>query len=87
MRTKIIDCCRNCIFYDGSDKEFAICNHPKSEERGVYNNIVSRSHFGPEPIPKWCPIQNGGYIKVKRDIFDKILSKKKYLIKDGCIEN
>ena len=81
MINKIIDCCKNCPFYDGSDREMAECTHPISEKRGVYENIVPRSHFKPEPIPKWCPIKDDGYVKVNRDINDKVISKIKYTVK------
>lgn len=80
---KIINCCRNCPLYNGSDKEMAVCTHPTAQKRGVYNNIVSRSHFKPEPIPKWCPIKKTGYTEIKRDKLDNIISTIKYIIKDN----
>lgn len=83
MKTVIINCCKNCPFYDGSDREMAICNHPTSKSRGVYNNIVSRSHFKPEPVEKWCPIKKSGYKKITRDIYDKVTNVIKYIIKDN----
>jgi len=80
METREVNCCRNCPFYDGSDREMAICSHLISKKRGAYENIVSRSHFEPEPVEKWCPIKKDGYIQVKRDINDNIINKIKYLI-------
>lgn len=83
MKTKIVNCCRNCIFYDGSNHDFPVCTHPVSEQRGVYNNIVSRSHFGPEPVEEWCPIKKDGYLKIVRDAFDNIINKVFYKVKDN----
>lgn len=83
MKIEIITCCRECPFYDGSDKEMALCTHPISEKRGVYNNIVSRSHFKKEPVEEWCPIKEKGYEKVNRDHNDKIISIILYLVKDN----
>lgn len=73
-----VNCCRNCPFYDGSDKEMAVCGHSDSP-KGAYKNIVPRSHFKPEPIPSWCPIKDG-IIKIKRDDNDLIISKDKIII-------
>lgn len=78
MQTFEINCCRNCPFYDGSDRELAICSH-SDRPKGAYKNVVSRSHFRPDPIPKWCPIRNGA-ILTKRDDNDKIISKTKLII-------
>lgn len=78
MKVIKVDCCRNCPYYDGSDREFAICTHSDAP-KGVYENILSRSHFKPEPIESWCPIKNGTLI-VKRDSNDLIISKTKVLI-------
>lgn len=75
-----IDCCRNCPFYSGSNPEFPTCIHPIAEKRGYYNNIVSRSHFKPDPIPKWCPIKNTGYTQVKRDVYDKVIDKTDFVV-------
>lgn len=82
--TKNIDCCRNCPYYDGSNRELAECSHSDAP-KGAYDAIVSRSHWKPEPIPKWCPIKNGGTL-VKRDDNDKIISKTTLNI-TGKIEN
>ncbi len=79
MKTIEVDCCRNCPFYDGSDREMAICSHTKAP-KGVYKNIVSRSHFSPEPIESWCPAIKEDTFKVKRDSNDNIISKVKVLI-------
>lgn len=77
--TKVeINCCRQCPFYDGSDRELAVCSHTGAP-KGAYDNIVPRSHWSPDPIPKWCPIKNGGTL-VKRDSNDKIISKKELVI-------
>lgn len=73
-----INCCKNCPYYDGSNREFAVCDHSDAP-KGAYKDIVSRSHHEPEPIPKWCPIKNGGYL-IKRDSNDKIISKKELII-------
>ena len=73
-----VDCCRNCPFYDGSDREMATCIHTNAP-KGAYNAIVSRSHFKPEPIESWCPIKDGT-TKVKRDSNDNIISKTKIII-------
>ncbi len=78
MKTLEITCCRNCPYYDGSDKEMAICSHSNAP-KGAYNNIVSRSHYKPEPIPKWCPIIDGKLL-IKRDSNDKIISTIKLII-------
>ena len=82
MINKIIDCCKNCpFFYGPSGSNPSECTHPISEKRGAYENIVPRSNFKPEPIPKWCPIKEDGYLKVNRNINDKVISKIKYTIK------
>ncbi len=73
-----VDCCRNCPFYDGSDREMAICIHSDAP-KGAYKAIVSRSHFGPEPIESWCPIKKGT-VKIKRDSNDTVISKTKIII-------
>lgn len=69
-----VDCCRNCPFYDGSDREIANCTHEKAKKG--YDGILSRSHFKPEPVPKWCPIINGGLF-VKTNNNGTILSRTK----------
>ena len=75
MKTLEVKCCRDCPLFSGDVRnEPSECSHPKSVKRGSYNNIVPRSHFEIEPIPKWCPIING-HTLVKRDFNDKIISK------------
>lgn len=83
--TKNINCCANCPYFDGSARnEPSECGHSQAP-RGAYENIVPRSHWKPQPIPKWCPIKNGGTL-VKRDDNDKIISKTILNI-TGKIEN
>lgn len=71
-KTLNVDCCRHCPFYDGSDRECARCMH-KDGLTG-YEHCLSRSHNGPDPIPRWCPIKDGGGVKVKRNANDEIIS-------------
>lgn len=82
MEKIIVSCCRNCPHYDGSDHDFAICGHSDAPKGGYYTKIVSRSHFKPEPIPKWCPmipLENLNYI-TKRDSNDQVISRKKIIL-------
>lgn len=79
MKTQLIDCCRVCPYYDGSDKEFAECIHSDAP-KGAYESIVSRSHFAPEPVEKWCPIKAKGHIRILRDSNDKIISKTELIV-------
>lgn len=76
MNTIKVNCCRKCPYFQGSDKEYASCGH--SDAPKSYDGIVPRSHFRPEPIPKWCPIKNE-HIIVKRDSNDNIVSKTKII--------
>ena len=76
VKTIKIKYCGECIFFQ-SGKEFSECLHPTSEKRGSYKNIVNpRWNTKPE-IPSWCPIRDG-YVKIKRDVNDEIISKIKY---------
>lgn len=77
-----ITCCVQCPFYDGYDpKEPPVCDHKNSPDWP--DDIVSRSHFKPDPIPKWCPLvkEGGKYTKVVRDAYDNIRQKIHYSIK------
>lgn len=75
MKTKKINCCKDCPYYDGSDREIAQCLH-KNGKTG-YEYALSRSHFKPDPMPKWCPLKdkNTNHMFVKRNINDEIIQQ------------